>query len=240
VADYIASHSPRLEDLLSPQCNDKLRSAARTRRYRDGQVIQHRGEEKLGVSIVRSGSVRMGIIGRDGSFITTSVMGRGQTFGEFTLFAGLPRTHDITAEGDCEIDNIPAAEFFRLFDSEPELAKALLTISLVRSHNLLELLDDLRRLPLIVRVGKFLLHGANTATGTATVKLKQDELAYMLGVTRVSMGKALKELAQQTLIERGYGQITVTNIAELRAWVSQRTVISTLSSSVLKTKTERE
>jgi len=240
VADNIASHSPRLKDLLSPGCNDKLRRMARTRRYVDGQVIQHRGEEKLGVSIVRSGSVRMGIIGSDGSFITTSVMGHGQTFGEFTLFAGLPRTHDITAEGDCEIDNISGADFSQLFDSEPELAKALLTISLVRTHSLLELLDDLRRLPLIVRVGKFLLQAANRTTGGATVKLKQDELAYMLGVTRVSMGKALKELAQQVLITRGYGQITITDVAHLRAWVSQRTVISTLSSSLLNNTTAKE
>ncbi|MEM9624399.1 MAG: cyclic nucleotide-binding domain-containing protein, partial [Pseudomonadota bacterium] len=155
--DILEAHSPLLQDLLPSRLLRQLQQIARTISYRDGQIIHSRGDAKPGLSMVRQGLVQVGNFGSDGSYITTSTLGPGQCFGEFTLFAGLPRTHSITARGDCEVDQIPGPAFMRLFNREPELARAMLTISLIRTHGLLEFLDDLRRLPLLVRVAKVLL-----------------------------------------------------------------------------------
>ena len=226
MTDLLNSQLPRLEDLLPAEVMARLTHAGKLVRYRDGETVHRRGDNKPGLSIVKAGGARTGIAGLDGSFLTSSTLGPGHCFGEFTLFAGLPRTHDITAEGDTEILQIPGARFFAVFDDEPRLARALLTVATLRNHHALELIDDLRRLPLEVRVAKLLYALAPVAEGRYTVKRQQEELAFAYGVTRVSIGKVLKRLAAEELIATGYGCIEVTDTARLRTWLDERMLIA--------------
>ncbi|MEM7018374.1 MAG: Crp/Fnr family transcriptional regulator [Pseudomonadota bacterium] len=226
--DLLELNSPRLTDLLSDELADKLKQISKTIRYSDGQIIHSRGDPKQGISIVRSGAVRIGNFGIDGSFITTSIMGPGQSFGEFTLFAGLPRTHDAIAMDECEVDQIPGRPFKRLFDSEPDLAKALLTMYLVRTHGLLEFTDDMRRLPLLVRVAKLIYSMTRSTQDSGMLRIRQDELAFTFGVSRVSMGKVLKQLESAGLIALGYGKLRIPDLEVLAAWVDERSLITPL------------
>ena len=105
------------------------------------------GDTNSGPCIVRTGAVRVGNQGKDGSYLTTSILTPGQCYGEFTLLAGLPRTHEMVAIGVTAIDEIGKDRFLTLYEARPELADALLKISLVRNHSLLEFMDDMRRLP---------------------------------------------------------------------------------------------
>ncbi len=227
--DLLQFGSPRLTDLISADLNYALARLGRDVSYSDGQLIHSRGDDNRGISIVREGAVRIGVIGIDGSFITTSIFGVGQCIGEFTLFAGLPRTHDVSALGECTVQQIPAAPFLALFDSEPELAQALLHLSLLRTHSLLEFSDDFRRLPKQVHVAKFLLQVAESAADPAELQCLQEELAYIFGVSRVSMGKFLKSLQSEGLILLGYRKIRIPDLPLLRAWVSQRTLVAPLA-----------
>lgn len=223
--DLLQFGSPRLTDLLSPELNAELNGLATRVRYRDGELIHERGDDKPGISIVHSGTVRVGNVGSDGSFLTTSIFGPGQCFGEFTVFAGLPRTHNVTAIGDCSIDQIPGPRFKRLFDARPELAKALLTVWLIRSHGLLEFYDDYRRLPLPVHMAKFLLSLSAAARDPDEIHCRQEDLAFTFGLSRVSVGKALKQLEKEKLIALGYGKIRLPDRARLARWVAARNVI---------------
>lgn len=220
--DLLAAGLPLLRDLVSPELDQALSRAATTKRYTDGQMIHRRRDAAPGLSIVRAGAVQVGNVGLDGSYLTTSILGEGQCFGEFTLFAGLPRTHDATAVGPTLIDQLPQRKFMRLFDEHAELARALLTISLRRTHELLEFVDDLRRLPLAVRVAKFLARNLESSE----LKVLQEEIAFAFGVSRVSMGKVLKKLEEAELIRRGYGQITVPDRKRLADWVHSQLLLT--------------
>lgn len=226
VRDILAAQSPVLQDLISTELDSALSRAAKTVRYSEGQLIHSRGETAQGLSIVRAGAVRVGNVGIDGSYLTTSILGIGQCFGEFTLFAALPRTHDATAVGDAAIDQLSRKSFMQLFNKEPELANALLTISLRRTHSLLEFVDDMRRLPLPVRVAKIFLNNSESTE----LNVLQEEIAFTLGVSRVSMGKVLKKLELAGLIKRGYGRIRITDRDLLAKWVRERLVVTPLGS----------
>lgn len=221
--------APGLLQSLSPGLRDELKNLGNSVSYGNGELIQSRGDDSPGISIVESGAVRIGNTGIDGSFLTTAILGAGQCFGEFTLFAGLPRTHEATAVGDTRLLLVPGPPFKRLFDAQPELAQVLLRIALIRTHGLLDFMDDLRRLPLPVRVAKTLLSIAGSARISGTIRTRQDDLAFALGVSRVSVGKVLQELQAQGLIELGYGCIHLCGEQELRAWVAARNVIVPLS-----------
>jgi CRP/FNR family cyclic AMP-dependent transcriptional regulator len=222
--DLLTVQSPTLQSLISPDLDAALTRAAKTAQYSDGQMIHARGDAAPGLSIVRAGAVQVGNVGRDGSYLTTSVLGVGQCFGEFTLLAGLPRTHDATAVGETVVDQVPGKRFMRLYEEQVELSRALLTIALRRTHGLLEFVDDMRRLALPVRVAKFLLHHSTAAE----FAVRQEEIAFTFGVSRVSMGKVLKQLELAGLIKRGYGRIKILNRALLATWVEDRLVVTPL------------
>lgn len=206
---------------LPEDIQSKLLSAASISKYADGGLIHSRGDDKPGLSIIKSGSVHAGIIGPDGSFVMTSILGPGHVFGEFTLFANLPRTHDISAAGPTEIYQIPAAKFMKLYETEPEISRALLSSALVRLHTLLEMLDAIRRLPIRERTAKILLSIAQLAGNTKSFKCRQSDLAFTLGISRVSTGKALKQLEHLGLLELGYGVIELPYPDRLTDWVEQ-------------------
>jgi len=222
--------SPRLTDLISPSLDEQLRGIASPVRYQAGQLIHHRGDDKPGISIVRQGVVNVGNFGADGSIVATTQLGQGQCFGEFTLFTSLPRTHDIFSEGDSEVDQIAGPLFMELFAREPSLSQALLSVCLLRSHRLLEFLDDIRRLPRPASVAKGLLLACQYEGGEKNeIQVRQDDLANTFGVSRVSMGKILKQLETLGLIKRGYGTIKIPNLQVLDDWVKRQSTILTLS-----------
>ncbi len=222
--DLLSTQMPNLKGLISAELDEALTQAATTRRYSDGQLIHSRGDTAPGLSIVREGAVRVGNIGVDGSYLATSILGVGQCFGEFTLLAGLPRTHNAVAAGASVVDQVPGRRFMKLFEEEVELSRALLTIALRRTHGLLEFVDDMRRLPLPVRVAKFIL----SQTSALTLEVLQEEIAFSFGVSRVSMGKVLKGLEQKGLIKRGYRRIDILDRDALTHWVEQQLVIKPL------------
>ncbi len=221
--DLLAARLPLLEELISDALHTQLLSLAADMTYEDGQLIHARGDAKPGLSIVRSGAVRIGNVGLDGSYLSTSVLDRGQCFGEFTLLAGLPRTHEAVAVGTTVVAQLPRQPFMRLFDQSPELSKGLLKISLLRTHALLEFIDDLRRLPLPVRVAKFLYASAESED----MSIRQEDIAFTFGVSRVSMGKTLQQLQQQGLLELGYGRIRL-HLSVLRQWIAEQSLVADL------------
>ena len=225
MSDLLDFGSPALIDLLPDQIRDAFHDEANPIRYSDGQLIHQRGDIKPGLSIVKTGNVRFGNSGSDGSYVTTAVLGEGQCFGEFTLFAKLPRTHDAVALGETVIDQIDAVSIDKLLISQPELYKIMLVAITKRLHAVMEFMDDLRRLPLKIRLAKMILSMNEGSKELGVVKATQSDLAFALGVTRVSIGTALGVLQDNKLIRIGYGQITILDLHALESWVESRAAL---------------
>ena len=131
----------------------------------------------------------------------------------------MPRTHDISSIGETEVYQLSKIKFDRLYNQEPSISRALLKTTLTRTHILLELLDAIRRLPILERTAKVLLSMSYVSGGSNSLRGRQDDLAYTIGVTRVSLGKALKQLNDLGLIQIGYGKIIIVDQLELMNWV---------------------
>lgn len=207
-------------NLLSDDCVESLRSAGHHRSYEDGQFVHSRGDDKPGISIVEDGAAQAGIYSADGSFVLTSYIGPGHTFGDFTVFTNLPRTHDISAVGATKILEVPAPRFLALCADEPAYMQALLKTTLMRSHLLLEMLHALRSLSFLPRVANFLLILAPSEPRSPTLRFRQTDLASTLGVSRASLNTALAKLEKLGLIERGYGQLMITDRGKLVTWLN--------------------
>ena len=222
--DLIQLKSPTLMDLIPPEIQLAISQSANLVKYSDGQLIHSRGSSNRGLSIVQSGAAQIGVMGVDGKFVIVGRLRPGESFGEFTLYTELPRTHDVSAAGVTEILQISESQFLRLEKRFPQLTLAILKSSLTRNYLLLEALDDLRRLTLKQRTAKIILSMSYAATNgehdSVTVECRQQELADTLGVSRVSLNTTLKQLAQTGLIEPAYTSIVVPSVQGLESWIA--------------------
>ena len=228
MADLLEFGAQPLTDLLSEALRQRLEAAAACVSYDDGETIHARGDLKPGLSIVSKGAVRFAIPGADGSYVTTSVLGPGHCFGEATLFARLPRTHDAIAVGDTSISQISKTQFDRILDDEPELARRMLEATTQRLYSVLDFLDDVRRVPLKVRAAKLISGMARTSKRPGMIEGNQSDLAFTLGVSRVSIGKALAALQQEEILALGYGYVFVPDLARLERWIAARSPLQPL------------
>lgn len=220
--DFAQFQATPFMDLLSPvQANHLLENAHR-RTLSNGQFVHSRGDDRPGISVIEEGAAQAGIYGVDGSFILTSYIGPGHTFGEFTVFTNLPRTHDISAVGRTTILEVPAPRFLSMCAEDPAYMQVLLQTTLMRSHLVLEMLHAVRSLPLLLRVAKYLLILAPGGPATPVLRFRQSDLASTLGLSRASLNRALGMLEEAALIDRGYGQITIRDRDRLAQWLNTR------------------
>lgn len=198
-----------LADLLPKSIWDEICRAGRLVRYGDGQLIEERGDVRDGLSLVVSGQVGAGNIRRDGSFLVAALLREGECFGEFSFFLSLGQIHSFWSIGDSEIVFVGRRAMACLLQDRPEIYEALLKLALHRNVEVLEFLDAQRRLSLPVRIARLLLAAPSKGPHKSEVDCRQEDLADTIGVSRVAVGKALKKLAFQGLIEVGYGKVVI-------------------------------
>lgn len=214
-----------LQKLLPKGLYDALYQASKRVCYKDGQMIHGRGDATRALLMVEAGRVIAGNTGVDGSFIAAYRFEPGDVVGEFTLFAGLPRTHDFFAQGPTVIRYIDKPSFDRVFADEPSVALYFLQAITLRLHFTMEAFDDAMRLPVLVRAAKLLRNLSDRAGGACVVIIKQSELADTLGVSRVAIGAALKTLGAQGLIHQKRGQIEILDRAKFDHWITDKSVV---------------
>lgn len=197
--------------------------------YNDGEVIHQRGECGDGLSIILSGAVKMGNYGQDGRYFLSKLLFPGESFGEFVVFANLPRTHTAEAVGKTELGYIPAEKLNQVLQQSPAIAYDFLVSLSKRLHQSLEVIDDLKRLPLVARLAKLLLLIASETNKVNSVAISQDQMAAQLGVSRISVSKSLKRLAELEFIKPGYQTVHILDPQKLTRWLEQQSQTLLLS-----------
>jgi len=220
MTDLFQTHSPPIWDFFDPDLTNKIRDAANLLTFAKGQLIHNRGDRTASFSIIKSGAVQVGIFGEDGHFVMTTILRAGHCFGEYTLFADLPRTLDVIASEPTEILDVPQSRFLELYETEPNLSKALFSNHLKGTQRLLELLDASRTRPIRERTAKMIYSMASPSADGKTLECRQSDLAATLGVSRASLSTALKQLEELGLITLGYGEIALVDRGEMEAWVA--------------------
>jgi len=208
-------------DLLSSEAQDALEAVEHRYTYEDGRTIFSSGDEGDRLIIVRSGAVRMGRVSPSGRETILAVLGQGHFIGIMGVLTGRKRTQNAVAVGDTTIGYISKAEFLAMMAEYPEIASAALPITLSRLNVALNMLDDLRLLPLPAYTAVFLQNMLDATDEPGVLKWNQSDLAVTIGASRVSVGKALKQLEAEGLVILKYGAIEVPDAQALSDWIDQ-------------------
>ncbi|MGX5712418.1 MAG: hypothetical protein BGO58_05265 [Sphingopyxis sp. 65-8] len=194
---------------LSGVERDRLLAMTSPRSFADGQFVQHQGDPGDAFWAVIEGHVLVGRYAEDGAFTAFAVLGPGDIFGELAFFTGLERQVDAIASGPARLVAIDRTVLRALMTADIGWAELLLR-SLGRQLAVsLDIIDAERRLPVAERLARLLAAMAADAADGMTVRATQQQLADLLGVSRVTLGAALRDLAARGTIERGYRHVRV-------------------------------
>lgn len=208
---WFAQCQPGLQQLLLTLGREQVLGA--------GQWLFRRGDPEADLCCVLEGALRVGSLRADGREALLARVEPPQWFGEISLIDGQPRTHDAQADAATRVWRVPAAQLLPALRQQPALWQDIARLACGKLRLLFEALEDIALLPLRQRLARRLLLQAQAYGSHAPrlrLRLAQEHLALMLGVSRQSANKALGELEQLGLLRRHYGEIELLDLAELQ------------------------
>ncbi|MCY1259868.1 HTH-type transcriptional regulator Cmr [compost metagenome] len=209
-------------ELLSPELEKLLRTHAIRRQLAKNEVLFTYGSSPDALFCVDKGLIRVSVTAANGREAVVSVLEPGQWFGEVSLFIDAPRVYDTRAVIDSELLVVPAIAFHRIVDGRPEFLLEFIRLICRRYRWALEWIDETILQPLPVRLARRLLaaqhaHMLSVPDDTrSALRLSQEDLGHMLGVSRQSVNRQLKEWESQKVLRLEYGRVTLLDQDALR------------------------
>ena len=168
-----------------------------------GHVVFHEGDPGDRLFVVLDGKVKISRAAADGRENLLAVLGRGEMFGELSLFDPGPRTATASAITECTLASLDHVDLRPLLLERPGVAVHLLQALAQRLRRTNEAMADLVFSDVPGRVAKALLDLAekfgSAEDGGIRVRhdLTQEELAQLVGASRETVNKALSEFANR-------------------------------------------
>jgi CRP-like cAMP-binding protein len=212
---------PKLYEMLSPPELARVESLATRRKYRDGEIVHERGDEQGAIGVVVSGRIKLVNPRSDGTEIFSGLIHTGQNYGDAGLLYGEPRLHRAVAIGETVIDHIGAAAFAQMLQ-DPGIVAAFYRVAAFRLSVTLAMLDDMRTLSPDVRLARLIVRMHRASNDSERLEFLQEEFAGMLGISTVTLAKALRRLERLGMVRSGYRHIRITDPARLMHWLREQ------------------
>jgi CRP-like cAMP-binding protein len=174
-----------------------------------------RGDQSVGFSLVLRGLLRVFVIGDDGRQLTVQHARSGDLLGVVSLVGGPIGLH-VQAITNARILRMPTAQLATLFETDLRVAH----VFSAELHRLLagftqeltlHALGSLRQ-----RVIHQLIERAEPCEeGYVAGRVTQQQLADATGAARESVGRLLRRLRDESLIELKNDQVVITNLKQL-------------------------
>jgi CRP/FNR family transcriptional regulator, cyclic AMP receptor protein len=208
---------------LEPQLIERLASYAAMRSFERGETVFVKNDPGNSLYAVCSGTVKISAPSAEGKDAVFNMIGEGEIFGEIALLDGRPRTADAIAATDCALMVIERRDFIDLVRTQPEIALKLMEVLCARLRHTSEQVEDVLFLDLPARLAKTLLHLSHAAQKQGgDITLTQREIGQMIGMSRESTNKQLREWQQRHWVRLDRGRITVLAPDALAALTEER------------------
>jgi CRP/FNR family transcriptional regulator, cyclic AMP receptor protein len=201
---------------------DRLVSHAITRRVKKGTVLFRKGDPGANLYAVCAGSVRISVPSAQGHDAILNLILPGELFGEIALLDGGARTADAIAMESSELMVIERRDFIPLIREHPDVAMQLIEVVCARLRRTSEQVEDIVFLGLPERLAKALLqlHSRSAASTGSTIRITQRDLSQMIGVSRESTNKLLRDWQRRGWLKLGRGGLTVLASKALADFIS--------------------
>jgi CRP/FNR family cyclic AMP-dependent transcriptional regulator len=202
--------------ILGPNLLQQLRSHARVRTIEKGTTIFAKGDPGSSLFAILEGQVKVISFSAQGKYAVLNVLSPGDIFGEIALLDGGERTADVIAITDCKLIVIERRDFLPLVHSSPDVSQKLIEVLCARLRNTSRQVEEVMFLDLSAKLAKTLLRLRENA-GVDRIALTQSEIAQMIGASRESTNKQLRDWENLKWIHLERGEIVLIDIASLAA-----------------------
>jgi CRP/FNR family transcriptional regulator, cyclic AMP receptor protein len=206
---------------LPVELQDHLLNRGTLVRLDKGQALYRFGDPSCGLYAVLEGAVAFSTVGVDGKEALIAVLGPTAWIGEVSLFDGLPRAHDATADCRSLVLYVPEAALRTLLDAKPAYWRDIALLMAQRLRLSFRSTEVATLQSGAQRVASRLLMIAEGYEGLnemqSTIRLSQDRLASMVSLSRQTTNQLLKELESQQIVKLRFGEIAILDIERLRA-----------------------
>jgi CRP/FNR family cyclic AMP-dependent transcriptional regulator len=216
--------NPWFSSLCEADARDLL-DGANERVLRPGEMLFRQGDEVPGGSGffygLARGLLKFSSLSAAGREAILLIMEAGNWFGELSLIDKLPRTHDATAVSDAAVLEVSAARFTQLMQ-KASFAGSMSRLLVARTRALYGSIEHAtlssNRAKLAHRLLLLAQGGATLSPELrSTLSVSHESLSMMLGVSRPTLQKDLKQLATAGIVELHYGRIRIVDAGALAA-----------------------
>jgi CRP/FNR family cyclic AMP-dependent transcriptional regulator len=182
----------------------------REREYPKNSVILFEDDPGDALYVVRAGQVKVVLIGEDGREVILSVLTDGDFFGEMSLIDDEPRSAHVIAMKDSQLLVLRREDFQAQLEVQPKIALKLLRVLVQRLRRADEKIGGLVLLDVNGRVARLLLDLADEGGGPKiTRRLTHHTIAQMIGSSRETVSRAMRDLVARGLIEVTRREISI-------------------------------
>jgi CRP/FNR family transcriptional regulator, cyclic AMP receptor protein len=221
--DACLTDSPYFTDILTRHPDEfrMLLSIGKPKQYKDGQHVYRQGEKsKPQFYLILSGKIKASILRPDGSEKIIALQEKNTLFGQAAAFDGFPCFATTTAVGQTCLQEIEVCDFLRLATENPKLLLVMM-LTMCRTIRVAANQIDDSSCNAQQRVARMLLRlievGEKTGKGIALrKKVTHQEIASLLGLSRVSVSVALNRLEEQDILRKKRQTIEITDVEGLK------------------------
>jgi CRP-like cAMP-binding protein len=193
------------------------------RSYRRGQLVTRADRRLEGLYGLLEGRLEVTRPVGDGGEDLIHVGEPGFWIGEYSLLTGEPAVVSTRAATSVQVLLLPRREFERLIDAEPRWFQPFAMLALTRYSLIVRQLSDTRALPpdqrLRARLADLveLRRTERSGRGPIVLRLSQEELARIVGVSRQTLNVLLADLRHEGLVEVGFRSLRIPDPTRLCA-----------------------
>lgn len=188
-----------------------------TERVEAGEILMSEGEPSEHVGLIYAGEVEL-VRDRGDRRIVLQVLGDGDVFGDVPFFCSMAAPFSARARSATTLVRLDGELIWQLLDSRAHVRQRFIFSLASRLERTQRRLLELTAGSLRDQVTTLLID--ETDDEVDTLRLSQETIAELLGATRASVNRVLKELERQGRVELGYGAVTVTDRESLAAEVA--------------------
>jgi len=208
--------------MLADTDRDQLHSWGIVQTCAPGSELMLEGDPAASVTILVRGWAKSAFTAAARTEVVLRIYGPGDLFGSEATFQGQRYPETVTALVPCRVLTLPGFSFAELLSENRNMARTFRHVLGWRALAAEEQTKSRFRSP-AGRLARVLLdlaarHGVEAPDGiTIPVELSQEELAGMIGVSRSTVARVLRNLRLQGMVHTGYRRITVTALKPLQA-----------------------
>jgi len=205
----------------------QLAAVVREHHYKKHTTIVHVDDPGNALYILKSGLVKVTIEDQHGYEMILRILYPTDFFGDMSLLDGMPRSATVTTQEFSDVMTISRDHFLNIIEKSPKILLKMTVVVSQRLRKANELIHSLAFFDVYGKVARTLLNlaqerGRVTEQGTVIdMRLTQQELAELAGMTRETMARTLREFQQAGCRRVESGVISILALDMLRREIRQ-------------------